>query len=82
MVAYEFYSLDPTGGYQIIGVLPERRKNSERVTQQSIMTWGKNLFAKDLDDEDIFFIQVTIDDKTVRVFTPIPFSITYEDISK
>ncbi len=82
MVAYEFYSLEPTGGYKIIGVLPERRKNSERVTQQSIMTWGKNLFAEDLDDEDIFFIQVTIDNKTVRVFRPIPFSITYEDISK
>ena len=82
MVAYEFYSLNPTGGYQIIGVLPERRKNSERVNEQSIMNWGKNLFAKELDNEDIFYIQVTIDDKTVRVFTPIPFSIPYEDISK
>jgi hypothetical protein len=40
MVAYEFYWLDPTGGYKIIGVLPERRKNSARITQESIMRFG------------------------------------------
>jgi hypothetical protein len=33
MEAYKFYWLDPRGGYQIIGVLSERRKNSARVTQ-------------------------------------------------
>jgi hypothetical protein len=32
MEAYEFYWLDPKGGYQIIGVLPEKRKNSKRIT--------------------------------------------------
>jgi hypothetical protein len=76
MVAYEFYWLDPTGGYKIIGVLPERRKNSARITQESIMRWGRNIFGKELDTGDIFFIQVTIDENTVRIFRPIPFSIT------
>jgi len=75
MVAYEFYWLDPKGGYQIIGVLPERRKNPERVTEESIMRWGKNIFGNDLNTKDIFFIQVTIDENTVRIFRPIPFSI-------
>jgi hypothetical protein len=37
MVAYEFYWLDPSGRYQIIGVLPERRKNPERITKESVM---------------------------------------------
>ena len=76
MVAYEFYWLNPTGGYQIIGVLPERRKNSARIAQESIMRWGENFFGKDLDIKDIFFIQVTMDENTVRVFRPIPFTIT------
>ena len=76
MVAYEFYSLEPTGGYQIIGVLPERRKKSERVTRESIMKWGKNIFSKHVDTEEMFFIQVTLDEKTVRVLRPIPFSMT------
>ncbi len=80
MVAYEFYWLDPRGGYQIIGILPERRKNPERVTQESIMKWGEKIFGKDIDTKDIFFIQVTIDDKTIRMFRPIPFSITYKEI--
>jgi len=33
IVVYELYCLDPAGGYQIIEVLPERRKNPERITQ-------------------------------------------------
>ena len=80
MVAYEFYWLEPTGGYQIMGVLPERRKNPERVTEESIMKWGEKIFGKDIDTKDIFFIQVAIDDKTIRMFRPIPFSITYKEI--
>jgi hypothetical protein len=78
MVAYEIYWLDPTGGYQIIGVLPERRKNPERITQKSIMNWGAKIFGKDLNTEDFFFIQVKIDEKTVRMYRPVPFSITYQ----
>jgi len=80
MVAYEFYWIDPKGGYQIIGVLPERRKNSARVTKESIMRWGENIFGKEFGTKDIFFIQVTIDDKTVRIFRPIPFTITQKDV--
>ena len=79
MVAYEFYWLDPRGGYQIIGVLPERRKNPARITPKSIMNWGEKNFDKELDTKDIFFIQVTIDEKTVRIFRPIPITITQEE---
>jgi hypothetical protein len=79
VIAYEFYWLDPKGGCQIIGVLPERRKNSARVTKESIMRWGENIFSKDFDTKDIFFMQVTIDEKTVRVFRPVPFTITQEN---
>jgi len=80
MIAYEFYWLDPKGRYQIIGVLPERRKNPTRVTQESIRRWGENIFGKELDTQDIFFIQVTIDKNTVRIFQPIPFTITREEV--
>jgi hypothetical protein len=80
MVAYEFYWLDPRGGYQIIGILPERRENSARVTQESIMRWGKNIFGNDFDTKDNFFIQVTIDEKIVRIFRPIPITITQKDV--
>jgi hypothetical protein len=53
MVAYELYCLDPTGGYQIIGVLPERRKNPERIAHESILNWGETIFGKGLKTGDI-----------------------------
>jgi hypothetical protein len=61
MVAYEFYWPDPKGGYQIIGVLPERRKNPMRITKESVMNWGKMLLDNDADSKNIFFRRVTID---------------------
>ena len=80
MVAYEFYWLDSTGGYQIVGVLPERRKDPKRSTQESIMNWGKKFFSKDSKTKDIFFIRVTIDDHTGQIFRPVSFSIPRKEI--
>jgi hypothetical protein len=31
MIAYEFYWCDPVKGYELLGVLPERRKNNPEV---------------------------------------------------
>ena len=75
MVAYEFYWLDPIKGYQLIGVLPERRKNPERITQASIVKWGEKFFGKKLGLKDLFFIEVTIDENSGRIFRPTPFLI-------
>lgn len=80
MKAYEFYWLDPKAGFQIIGVLPERRKNPERITRESIRQWGRNIFGKDFYMKDTFFIKVTIDERTVRVFQPVPFTIPQKDL--
>ncbi len=80
MEAYEFYWLGPKGGYQIMGVLPERRKDSARVTRKSIMQWGKTIFSKDFDPKDIFFVQVTMDEKTGRIFRPVTFTIPKRNV--
>jgi hypothetical protein len=56
MVAYEFYWLDPIKGFQLIGVLPEMRKNPSRITQESVMNFGKKILGKNVDIDDIFFI--------------------------
>ena len=80
MVVYEFTPFDPKGGYQIIGVLPEKRKNPARITQESIMNWGEKIFGKEFDTKDTFFIQVTMDEKTDRIFRPIPFTLVQKEI--
>ena len=67
MVAYEFYWRDPEGRYQIIGVLPERRKNPMRITRESVMNWGKMLLGNDVDSKNIFFRRVTIDSLADRI---------------
>ena len=61
MVAYEFYWRDSTKGYELIGILPERRKDPKRISQESIMNWGKMILGEYVDENDIFFIKVTID---------------------
>jgi hypothetical protein len=78
MVAYEFYCDDPIKGCQLIGVLPERRKNPARITQESVLNWANKFFYKALDITNIFFIKITIDEDTGRIFRPTPFFVTHE----
>ncbi len=59
MNAYEFYWRDPIKGYQKIGILPERRQTSDRITQESIIAWGTKYFNKNLDLNHIVYISVT-----------------------
>ncbi len=72
MVAYEFYWLDEIKGYELLGVLPERRKNPERITQKSVMGWAEKIFGGKLSTKDIYFIRVTINEYTGMVFRPTP----------
>ncbi len=64
MIAYEFYGLDPIKGYELLGVLPERRKKPERITQKSVMGWAEKIFGDNLSTKDIHFVQVTINEHT------------------
>ncbi len=62
MVGYEFYCCDAINGiYQLIGVLPERRKDARRITHESIVKWGKKLLGDKVDEDDIFFVQIKME---------------------
>lgn len=67
MVAYELYWLDPKDGYQIIGVLPERRKNPMRITKESVLNWGMMLLGNEADIKNIFFKRITINSLSDRI---------------
>ena len=62
MLVYELYAFNKTKGYELIGVLPERRKNPARMTKNSVMNWGKMLLDEDAESKDIFFKPVRIED--------------------
>jgi hypothetical protein len=69
MVGYKFYWRDPVKGYQLIGMLPERRRNPNRITKESVLNWGRKNFGNNLNPEDMFFIDVEINGET----TPLIF---------
>jgi len=69
MEAYELFSYDEENGYEFIGILPERRKNPERRTKESVLNWGRMILGDNADGKKIFFKSVRIDDiigKTIR----------------
>ena len=81
MVAYEIYWHDPVKGYELIGVLPERRKNPARITEGSIINWGRKFFGRSLDITRIFIIQLEIDRKLGKSSRHAPSFITRPRIS-
>jgi len=68
--AYEFYLRHPSKGDQWLGVLPERRRSSKRVSSETIKKWGMRLLGKQVDSGELFFIQVTFDKTTGRIIRP------------
>jgi hypothetical protein len=58
MVAYEFYWCDGTEKVHLIGILPERRKDKERITQESILNWGKMVIGDTSEAKDLYFVKV------------------------
>jgi len=60
MVAYEFYWRDETEKEHVIGILRERRKNPERITDESIINWGRKILGTNGDTKNIYFIKVDV----------------------
>ena len=62
MVAYEFYRRDEMNGDYLLGILPERRKNPKRITEDSVMKWVRNVLSDNTETRRIFFVRVTLED--------------------
>jgi hypothetical protein len=74
MIAYEFYRRDEKGKNHFIWILPERRKNSARITQESIINWGKKAVVDNTEFKNLFFIQVELDEAQIEARGLIPLS--------
>jgi len=60
MVAYQFYLIDDQDEFHLLGVLPERRKNPSRITQESIKRWGRLIVGDSVGVSNLYFIQIDI----------------------
>ena len=72
MIAYTFYWLEEIDKVHFIGLLPERRKNPERITQESISHFVRTILGNEADVDDLFFIEITLDESTGQMFLPEP----------
>jgi len=80
MIAYAFYWIDETEEVHLIGVLPERRKNAERITQESVINFGRTSLGNIADVDNISFIQVETDGRTGEICWPKPSITTYKAV--
>jgi hypothetical protein len=54
------------GDIHLIRILPERRKDPKRITDESIINWGRKYFGMNGNDEDIFFIKIVLEESEKR----------------
>jgi len=66
MLVYELYAFNKTKGCELIGVLPERRSDPQRVTKESILNWGQKYFGIHLNLAGMYLIEVKINMDVVR----------------
>jgi hypothetical protein len=67
MVAYEIYWVGESREEHLIGILPERRRDPKRITQESIQKWGRMLIGDPTGFNILFFATVTIDEDTGNI---------------
>ncbi len=72
MIAYAFYWLEEIDKIHFIGLLPERRKNPERITQQSISNFGRAIIGSEVDVGSLFFLEMALDESTGQTLWPEP----------
>jgi len=74
MVAYEFYFCDESGELYLIGVLPERRSNRERITDASIIKWVRSLLGDGSGGNKIAYRTIKLEKTQNENFYPIRIS--------
>jgi len=62
MLVYQFYWRDEIGRDLFIGTLKERRKDPERITQESILNWGRKVIGNNTEVGDVYFYISEIDE--------------------
>lgn len=77
MTTYSFYWLEGIDKVHFVGLLPERRKNPERITQQSISNFARTIIGNEVDVRSLFFLEMTLDGSTGQTLWPeLPIGLT------
>jgi len=61
MIVYEFFlHEDDMEECHLLGILPERRKDPLRITQESIVKWGQLVVGDSVDIHNMYFVQIEV----------------------
>ena len=74
MTAYEFYFHHESGEFHLIGVLPERRSDQERITDESIINWARSLLGDESWVNNISYSTIKLEKSNNGNFYPIRIS--------
>ena len=74
MTAYEFYSCDESGELHLIGVLPERRRDQERITDESVINWARSLLGDESGVNNVSYSTISLEKRNDGIFYAIPIS--------
>ena len=74
MTTYEFYFRDDSGEFHLLGVLPERRSNPERITDESIINWARNTLGEESGFNNIYYNTIKLAKDENKVFYTTPLS--------
>ena len=69
MVMYEFYFNDRCEEPNLIGILPERRKDRVRITRESIMKWGQLAAGGYVHPKSIYFNKIELQENYNSIFS-------------
>jgi hypothetical protein len=60
MLGYQFYCSDEKGRDHLIGIVPERRVNPERISHRSIINWAREIIGNGCQGRKIHFVRVNL----------------------
>jgi hypothetical protein len=67
MLAYQFYCLDEQGNDHLIGILPERRFNPDRITDRAIVNWATEAIGSGFQGCRIRFVRVNLAEENQEI---------------
>jgi hypothetical protein len=68
MQGYKFYWYDDVEGYQFVCMMPERRKDLTRITDESIISLVRKVFGENADMGRIVVVPITSDIRSTKFF--------------
>jgi hypothetical protein len=72
MVAYAFYLFEDIEKIHFVVLLPEKRNNPKRITQESIFNYMRTILGREADVDNLFFIEITFDGRVGEILRPEP----------